>query len=592
MHPYRWIVAFAGLLVGATPIVAQELPKIGDRIGKLRFTDIRSLPRTLEDFGKKQAYVVVFTNTSCPLVKRYLPTLQSLEKEYRDREVQFLALNAAEADSLLAMATQAVQHEMEFPFAKDFHGTCAKALGVRRTPEVVVLDREKRLRYRGRIDDQYRLGGVRTEPASRDLKNALDAVLAGRDVEVAETEVDGCPIRLAAVRKPRAVTYADHVGPILQKHCWGCHQAGGSAPFALTTYKQASTQAEGIVEVVTDQRMPPWFASHEFGPFVNRRGLSDEERTILSDWARQGAPEGDPARAPAPPKAVNNPWRIGTPDLVLHSEELKLPAKGDIPYQYTVLPHVFNEDTWVQGVQILPDNPRVLHHGNMAFANLVDGFKESNFITGQVPGGEPMVLDSGVAYRIPKGSVLALQLHFVATGKPETCRISVGLRYPREVVQKRLYNIQLTDRKFAIPPGAPAHKVTSSRVLDREVLGVGLFSHMHLRGKDMTFLAHLPDKRTETLLVIPNYNFSWQLPYRWEPGKIRFPKGTRLECIAHYDNSAFNPYNPDPKATVRNGPQTYHEMMFGFFFYTDAAENLGLNIDAKTGAVRKKGETN
>lgn len=592
MHPYRWIVAFAGLLVGTTPIVAQELPKIGDRIGKVRFTDIRSLPRTLEDFGKKQAYVVVFTNTSCPLVKRYLPTLQSLEKEYRDREVQFLALNAAEEDSLLAMATQAVQHEMEFPFAKDFHGNCAKALGVRRTPEVVVLDREKRLRYRGRIDDQYRLGGVRKEPASRDLKNALDAILAGRDVEVAETEVDGCPIRFVPARKPRAVTYADHVGPILQKHCWGCHQAGGSAPFALTTYKQASTHAEGIVEVITDQRMPPWFASHEFGPFVNRRGLSDAERTILSDWARQGAPEGDPTRAPAPPTAVNNPWRIGTPDLVLQSEELKLPAKGDIPYQYTVLPHVFAEDTWVQGVQILPDNPRVLHHGNMAFANLVDGFKESNFITGQVPGGEPMVLDSGVAYRIPKGSVLALQLHFVATGKPETCRISVGLRYPREVVQKRLYNIQLTDRKFAIPPGAPAHKVTSSRVLDREVFGVGLFSHMHLRGKDMTFLAHLPDKRTETLLVIPNYNFSWQLPYRWEPGKIRFPKGTRLECIAHYDNSAFNPYNPDPKATVRNGPQTYHEMMFGFFFYTDAAENLGLNIDAKTGAVRKKGETN
>ncbi len=262
------------------------------------------------------------------------------------------------------------------------------------------------------------------------------------------------------------------------------------------------------------------------------------------------------------------------PDLVLQSDELKLPAEGDIPYRYAILPHVFLADTWIQGAQILPDNPRVLHHGNLGYGNLAEGFDEANFITGAVPGGEPMDLDPGIAYCIPKGSVLALQLHFVATGQAEKCRISVGLRYPRVVVQKRLRSIQLTDHKFAIPPGAPAHKVAASRVLDRDVLGVGLFSHMHLRGKDMTFTAHLPDGKADTLLIIPNYNFSWQLPYRWETGKMRLPKGTRLECVAHYDNSPFNPYNPDPLATVRNGPQTYQEMMYGFFFYTAHKNNL------------------
>jgi hypothetical protein len=155
-------------------------------------------------------------------------------------------------------------------------------------------------------------------------------------------------------------------------------------------------------------------------------------------------------------------------------------------------------------------------------------------------------------------------------------------------VQQRLRNIQLNNSKLSIPPGAPAHKVSASRVLDRDIIGVGLFSHMHLRGKDMTFTAHLPDKKSDTLLIIPNYSFSWQVPYRWEPGTKRFPKGTRLECVAHYDNSPFNPYNPDPKATVKYGPQTYHEMMFGFFFYTDANERLELIIDPKTGGVRKK----
>lgn len=575
------------LFLSASTARAQDGAKIGDAIGKLKFTDIRALPRTLDDFGKKKAYVLVFTNTTCPLVQRYLPTLHEMEKDYRAKDVQFIAINASEEDTILAMATQAVQHEMELPFVKDFGGVCAKALGVRRTPEVVVLDGDKRLRYRGRIDDQYRLGGGRKQPTSYELKDALEAILAGRKVAKTETEVDGCKITFAKERKPRDVTFAEHVAPILKKHCWECHRSGGTAPFGLTSYKQAFAQAEAIAEVVTDQRMPPWFASHEFGAFVNRRGLTDDEKQTLIDWARSGAASGDLKKAPAVPKAPESKWVIGTPDLILPTGEVELPAKGDIPYKYTILPYVFTEDTWVQGVQILPDNPRVLHHCNMAYANLTEGFNEANFITGYVPGGEAMTLDPGVAVRIPKGSVLALQMHFVPTGKAEKCKIDVGLRFPREVVDRRLKNFQLTNRKFAIPPGAPAHKVAASRTLDRDIVGVGLFAHMHLRGKDMTFLAHRPDKKSDTLLIIPNYNFSWQIPYRWEPGKMRFEKGTRLECIAHFDNSPFNPYNPNPLATVKNGLQTHQEMMIGFFFYTDAAEKLGLRVDAKTGMEKK-----
>ncbi len=582
------ILALIVLSLSTAGIGAQDAVKIGDPVGKLKFIDIRSLPRTLDDFGKKKAFVLVFTNVSCPLVKRYLPTLQALEKDYRGQDVQFVAVNSAEEDSIVAMATQAVQHEMEFPFVKDFGGAIARQLGVRRTPEAVVLDAEGRMTYRGRIDDQYRLGGVRKEPTNRDLKDALDAVLAGRKVAITETEVDGCAITFAKERKPREVTYAEHVAPILRKHCWECHQSGGSGPFALTSYKQASARAESLAEVVVQERMPPWFASHEFGPFVNRRGLSDDERATLVDWARTGAAAGDLKKAPGQPKAPDSKWLIGTPDLVLETSAQKLPAKGDIPYQYAILPHVFLEDTWVQSVQIVPDNPGALHHCNMAFGEVTLNFNESNFITGYVPGGEVMNLDAGVGYLIPKGSILALQMHFVATGKPEKCKVSVGLRYPRDVVQKRLRNIQLTTSKFVIPPGAPAHKVAASRVLDRDVIGVGLFAHMHLRGKDMTFSANLPTGKADTLLIIPNYSFSWQLPYRWEPGKVRLPKGTRLDCVAHFDNSRFNPYNPDAKATVRHGPQTHHEMMFGFFFYTDAAEQLGLSVDAKTGVERKK----
>ena len=331
--------------------------------------------------------------------------------------------------------------------------------------------------------------------------------------------------------------------------------------------------------------MPPWNASPRYGHFVNRRGLSDAERELIADWAKAGAPPGDAAMPPPPLPKKKDGWLIGPPDLVIHDlATYKIPKTGAVPYKYSILPHVFEEDTWLQVVQILPDNPRVVHHCNMAYVSATDKFAMSNFITGFVPGGEPMVLPDGVAVRIPANSMLGLQIHLVTAGKEEQCRLAVGLKFARGAVRQRLRFHLLADYRFAIPPGAPAHPVGAARVLESDVIGVGLFAHMHLRGRDMTFKARYPGGKSETLLLIPNY---WQMPYRWEFGKQRFPKDTRLDCLAHYDNSPFNPYNPDPKATVRDGLQTTSEMMNGFFFYVRADENLNLPIDGTTGRVKE-----
>src|SRR5688500_17657477 len=112
--------------------------QIGDKVPSLRFKDTRYLQRSLDDFAGKKAFVLVFTTTGCPLVERYLPVVQALESAYRGQGVQFVALNVGGHDSILTMATQAVEFDMEFPFVKDFEGTWAPALGVKRTPEVVM----------------------------------------------------------------------------------------------------------------------------------------------------------------------------------------------------------------------------------------------------------------------------------------------------------------------------------------------------------------------------------------------------------------------------------------------------------------------
>ena len=92
---------------------------------------------------------------------------------------------------------------------------------------------------------------------------------------------------------------------------------------------------------------------------------------------------------------------------------------------------------------------------------------------------------------------------------------------------------------------------------------LGFMPHMHLRGKDFLYEAVYPDGRTETLLSIPRYDFNWQSVYR-AATPIALPKGSKIHCLAHFDNSANNPNNPDPTRAVRWGDQTWEEMMIGW----------------------------
>jgi peroxiredoxin len=580
----RW--SLLGLVVAGFAFAAEPEARIGTKVGDLRFKDIRYLSRSLADFGEKKAYVFVFVQSGCPLAEKYLPVLDRLDREFRDKGVQFAAVNPGPADTVTMMAAQAVEFGVSFPFLKDADCKVADALGVTRTPEVVVLDAKRTLRYRGRIDDQYRPGGHRAEPTRRDLVEALDAVLAGKSVAVTSTPVDGCLLPRPVEAGTEPVTFADHVAPILRRHCQMCHQPNTVAPFALVTYEQAKAKGRTVAEVVNEGRMPPWYAAPRDGDHIRHKSLSATERETIVRWVRTGMARGDDSKLPKAPDPLPAGWRIGEPDLVLKTRPFELPSEGDIPYKYVVFPHVFDHDTWVSGVQILPDVPRAVHHANLAYWKVGETFKESNFVTGVVPGGEPMTVGDKVAFLIPKNSVLGIQIHCVPTGKAAKVTLSVGIKYAGGTVDKQLRHMLFVDTRYTIAPGAAAHPVKVVRTLDRDIVGIGLFCHMHVRGKAMTFTARTPDGKTDRLLTIPNYNFEWQIPYRWEPGGKVLPKGTKLECAALYDNSAFNPFNPDPTKAVRDGQQTYQEMMNGFMFYVDANEKLGLDIDPKSGAAR------
>ncbi|MCA8924274.1 MAG: redoxin domain-containing protein [Planctomycetes bacterium] len=562
-----------------------DAPAVGDPIGAFTFTDIRYLPCTLSDLGEPRATALVFATRGCPIAKRALPKLKRLAAEYEARGVRFVLVDVTPDPDVNAMAAFALEHDLAFPVVKDSYGECVRALGVTRSPEVAVIDTQQTLRYRGRIDDQLRLGGTRAEPKRRDLALALDELLGGQAVSVPETPVDGC--KLTPPSKPQeaeAPTYSEQVAPLLQRHCQDCHREGGSAPFSLLSYDDARDTGEMLAEVVEQGRMPPWFAVEGAERYANHRGLSRAERDLLVAWVAGGMPRGDAAKEPPPRSFPSGEWEIGDPDLVLRTPgTVRVMAEGSMPYQYVMLPHRFAHDTWVERIEIQGAHPEVLHHCNLFFMRPGKPFDSSQVISGKVPGGPPLNLGGGVAVRIPKDAMLGLQIHYQPSGEEVQDSVRVGFRFPRTRIQKQFRSQLIERRDFSIPAGEGHHRVEASATFEHDVIATGLFGHMHLRGKAFTFTAQLPGAEPERLLTVPNYSFDWQMAYVFKTPR-RFPKGTRIENVTLYDNSALNAYNPDPSEAVGWGLQSQREMLYHFVFYVREHEALDLAVDPETGA--------
>jgi len=377
------------------------------------------------------------------------------------------------------------------------------------------------------------------------------------------------------------VTFTKDVAPILYNRCVDCHRPGEIAPMSLLTYNEARPWAKAIKEKVLDRSMPPWLASAENHQFKNDRRLSQKEIDTIAAWVDAGAPKGDDHDLPAQPKFEQG-WSIGKPDAVISLDQaIAVPAEGVIPYKYLTVQTNFNEDKWVQAAEIRPGNRKVVHHviifvqepGNRTEvtgeARGGIGYK----LCGFAPGEQPKVFPPGTARLIRKGSKLTFQMHYTPNGEATTDQSYVGLIFSKTPVQRTALTGTAINARFVIPAGDGNYEVRSSWTATDDVRIIDLMPHMHVRGKDFTYTAVYPDGHSEVVLQVSKYDFNWQLLYQFrEP--LFLPKGARLDCVAHFDNSARNKYNPDPAKEVRWGDQTWEEMMIGWFDYVLDKENL------------------
>ena len=375
-------------------------------------------------------------------------------------------------------------------------------------------------------------------------------------------------------------------------------------PMPLLTYAEARPWARSIRDRVVSRAMPPWFAEPQHGRFRNDPTLSQRDIDTIVTWVNAGAPQGSPKDMPPPP-ALAQGWQIGTPDVVVEMpEEFAVPASGVINYRTYAVKTTFKDDMWVVAAEVRPGDRAHVHHAVVTIidpgGNSSQGALEvtplpqdgkpapqltpqeletklktersrsastEHRLSGYAVGEQPKVFPDGYAKRVPAGATLSFSMHYTTNGIPGTDRTKIGMILAKKPPVAEIYMGLINNGLFEIPPGDPNTKVESIGTLQQDVHVWAIHPHMHVRGKDMTYTAIYPDGRREILLRVPRYRFDWQLDYDLaEPKPL--PKGTQILVTAHYDNSPANKDNPDPKATVHYGDQTWDEMMAGYFTYT------------------------
>ena len=562
---------------------------IGQLVEAFSFSDINGEKHTMASGQSIQFTVFCFTSTSCPLSRKYLPTLAELAQSAPAR-VQYVLVNPIQSDKEENMR-DAAQQARNAIYVHDADGKLSRHLQAQTTTDVIVVDSHRTVVYHGAIDDQYGFGYARAEPKQHFLRDAIESLLQGQQPSIAATDAPGCDLSYEAIENTgentskntgRLITYHREVSRILQRNCIECHRNGGIGPFPLDTYEDVVAHAGMIKTVVSNKTMPPWFAEESKSNknstdnhqliWKNDRSLTVDDRNDLLAWVQSDHPRGDQADAPKP-LTFPTDWQIGTPDRVWEfSEPIPVQATGVMPYQYVTVDTQLDESKWVQAIEIQPGSPEVVHHviitlqvpgqGKRSLANQ----EEDGLWAGYVPGQSVWKYPTGFARALPKGSRLIFQMHYTPNGSATTDLTRVGVIFADEPPEHEVHVKGLSNHRIRIPPGAKHHQEEASLQLPVDATVLGFLPHMHLRGSACRYEVTDPAGTQEVLLDIPHYDFNWQLLYRYaQPRTLH--KGDTITFTAWFDNSAENPANPDPTQTVYWGQQTFEEMLLGYIEY-------------------------
>ncbi len=391
-------------------------------------------------------------------------------------------------------------------------------------------------------------------------------------------------LTLAGTGLAAAPTFNKDIAPVIFAHCTTCHRPHEVGPFPLLTYQDARKRARQIANLTARHIMPPWKPVAGHGEFRDTRGLTAAQIAVFQDWNKAGMPEGAARDLPPTPRFPEG-WHSGPPDMILKvAKPFAVPAEGPDIYVHFVLPLAFTEDKYIRGVQVLPSNRSIAHHGviildgggtarKLAAKHGGDhypnfggpGFVPRGFLPGYAPGTITRVKagpdeQGDIGITLGKGLDVVLQMHYHPTGKAGEDQPQIGIYFTSKQPKRGPGIIAMANNDVDIPAGAADHmRADEFKVpVDFEVRDV--WAHMHMIGRRVHSWAALPDGAKKELLLIDDWDFNWQDSYAYREPFI-LPKGTVVHTEWTWDNTAKNPRNPnDPPKRIGWGEASTDEM--------------------------------
>lgn len=510
--------------------------------------------------------VIVFLGVDCPFSDRYAPRLEEIYQEYAGRGVQFVGICSNPQDTAAEVARLARDFTLTFPVVRDRTFKAADLFKAERTPEVFLLDRQKRIRYRGRIDDQIAYGVERALPSHQPLIVAIEQVLADQEVILPMTKTVGCFIgRAPEVTAPPEISWNSHVAEIFATHCASCHRTGGAGPFPLTRYEDTEGWGQTIREVVEERRMPPWHADPEIGDFAHANYLSEDEISQVTTWIDAGLPVGEPegTSVPAPKSSA---WQLGRePDktIAIANTDVEIAATGPSILKTYVVDSGLESTKLVSGVELRPTNRRVVVYASVfvvppGLARAYPTTRElvrtsefySNLLCWYSPDSPPTNYPEDIAREIPANAKLVFQILYRPTGKVERDRTSVGVTWADpETALRRVRTIPIYASQITIEPGEPIHSMSKDRSIDEDVVLLSMIPRLSSHGTSVRLgYGRGRESPSQVLLDIPRFSYFWQHEYRLrEP--MPLAAGGQVRCEAEF-------IGPDMEPTLAiDGPR-------------------------------------
>lgn len=188
---------------------SQNVP-IGSKFTDVDFTSIHRDTYSLSSLSKQGPIIFVFLSAECPVAQRYAMRLKRMQREFTNENVTIVGVYSNVNDSVNDVQEYLKKAEYPFPIVKDVNGRIARHLGATMTPQAHLIDTSKVLRYRGPIDDNR----YETRVKHNYLKDALVAILSGKEVKVKETPAFGCTIHLPDLPVEKPVIYQEQIAQI------------------------------------------------------------------------------------------------------------------------------------------------------------------------------------------------------------------------------------------------------------------------------------------------------------------------------------------------------------------------------------------